>query len=73
MTDWQPIETAPKDGTRVLLIGKNGANRWMRPFVGYWTPRYAWSLDVYDFESVLTNYHPPTHWMPLPPTPTAAK
>jgi hypothetical protein len=32
---WQPIETAPKDGTRILL-----RERWAGyPFVGYWTGR----------------------------------
>lgn len=60
---WQPIETAPKDGTWVILARSNDA-------VGpnYWTDYWIGS-DIQDWaKSTLSN--PPTHWMPLPAAPT---
>lgn len=68
MDEWQPIETAPKDKTSVLLIGR------------YPTSSRGWS-DIYmcwraqkenGFEGWLRwphSFHP-THWMPLPANPT---
>lgn len=70
---WQPIETAPKDGTRIMLFcsGKYGA------VFGHWNkdqyskkPRPYWTNDkeqlwgVYD-----TRANQPTHWKPLPKPP----
>lgn len=60
--EWQPIETAPKDGTRVLLF--SGA--W---FTGYYAhSRYKWDPGKWRSDEYpdLTN---PTHWMPLPQAP----
>ena len=62
MADWQPIETAPKDGTRVLvyqpghlhMIGTYGA-------FGYYFGPHWWSNGVTIA---------PTHWMPLPEFPS---
>ena len=54
---WQPIETAPKDGTSVLLTG-GGLVRECR-----WDYCLGWSDPVYrewSFEAT------PTDWMPLP-------
>ncbi|MGX5719876.1 hypothetical protein [Shinella zoogloeoides] len=65
---WQPIETAPKDGTRILLVG--GVFHDI-PFAGYWNfspyaPDRPWTTVV----GRLTLYeHCPTHWMPLPSPP----
>jgi hypothetical protein len=68
MTEWQPIETAPKDGTAILIWPAQSS------FTGDDTISYvvrwhdwkeAWieaSGEEYD-----TFY--PTHWMPLPPPP----
>lgn len=56
--EWQPIETAPKDGTQILL-GKVGGSM----IVGFWNG-YAW--DDGDFDS---NVSWPSHWMPLPEPP----
>lgn len=70
MTEWQPIETAPKDGT--ALLGKDVAGDW--PFVmkwegeprapngGYWAYCEALLSDVAGEAT-------PTHWMPLPDPP----
>lgn len=68
---WQPIETAPKDGTRIMLVG--GVYHGV-PFAGYWdpspyTPR-PWTTVVgrHPLEE-----HCPTHWMPLLAPPAAAQ
>lgn len=50
MTDWQPIETAPKDGTIVLLREREWA-----PFHAYWAGG-RWS--AIDF----ARSNRPTHW-----------
>lgn len=72
MSKWQPIETAPKDGTRVLLFRpRHGVvcGRWdddkyakrVRPY---------WSNDQERLWGTLeTRDNQPTHWMPLPEPP----
>jgi hypothetical protein len=57
MTDWQPIETAPKDGTNLLVTdGKITALGWHDEFDA---PEDPWCGYIKR----------PTHWMPLPPPP----
>lgn len=67
MDKWQPIETAPKDGTEIL--GWVYGERWavckyhknsMFKVEGFAT--YGWD-DGYEWAD-------PTHWMPLPDPPT---
>ena len=56
---WQPIASAPKDGTWLLLIG----SRWELPCVGQWSYlSNCWQ----DFDNAIAD---PTHWMPLPAPP----
>lgn len=62
---WRPIETAPKDGTRILAWTKD----WLAPLtVSYYGTRWS-----YTYEAVLR--HQPTHWMflPLPPKTDATR
>ena len=60
--EWQPIETAPRDGTWIQGWGS-----------GAWCPEMRWSdqcddwVDSYDLEP--TNFQP-THWQPIPKPPT---
>lgn len=76
--DWQPIETAPKDGSCILLFfGQN---------------HYDPLMDLFDYRYVLASWvaaknrwlHKdgsgagswhvfPTHWMPLPAPPQEDK
>ena len=67
---WQPIETAPRDGTRIMARGPAG--NVIRPQVRrqtWWgktshVPLYGWCWmrHAQDFENVdLWN---PTHWRP---------
>lgn len=67
--EWMPIETAPKDGTRLLLVGKVYAGL---PFVGVWSPTdFNPAQPWLNAISITRLYeHVPTHWMPLPPPPS---
>ncbi len=72
MTDWRPIETAPKDGTEILGWHTNVYEygepsgplviRWDWPW-DFWA---ACGVGGYEFEQDRTNF---THWMPLPDPP----
>ena len=72
MNEWQPIETAPKDGTKVLLFVDTGYEARIHP--GKWNddryakrPRPYW--DYLYFQTMDSRDHQPTHWMPLPAPP----
>lgn len=67
VTEWQPIETAPKDGSRVLL----GCAQHGSVIVGRWR-HDAWSSPCgYDGEDHLCASDP-TNWQPLPVAPPVA-
>lgn len=71
--DWQPIETAPKDGTEVLLYSPSAPRNCQPPYIvaiGSWTTSVVgdafWPLHWAGWPN---HDHPPTHWMPLPQPP----
>lgn len=68
---WQSIETAPTDGTKLLLLS---------PFAGIcvgWFDSDTFAKKPKPFWSLISNWRsttdarakPPTHWMPLPELP----
>jgi hypothetical protein len=74
--EWQPIETAPKDGTRLLLwdsLAKNHA-------FGSYSPTeddpfeagpYEWCAENYGYDGSEGKIIP-SHWMPLPTPPSCS-
>jgi len=81
--EWQPIETAPKNGTEII-VGYDSATVWIC-HVAWWLVWETWMDDVpesfskdelgwwsYVENSVTQHYlgDKPTHWIPLPKQPT---
>lgn len=78
MAEWQPIETAPRDGSRIRLghekepgFGTKDPHR-MGAASGTWNGK-VWDLSSFFIITggrygMITN--DPTHWMHLPPLPT---
>lgn len=58
---WQPIETAPKDGTPIILTGvyPNGVK---------WVEEGRWQAHTKRFSGPIEG---PTAWQPLPQPPSA--
>lgn len=77
--NWQPIETAPKDGTNILLCMARDADG--KPIegdsFGLFVQRAAWWGNGNDGEWTVYCSIPcepilffePTHWMPIPDPP----
>jgi hypothetical protein len=69
MGEWQPIATAPKDGTEIILTDGDSVAS------GYWGPTYFGSDYAWIVWSHRSEHQPvaldedPTHWMPLPELP----
>ena len=61
MNKWQPIETAPKDGTHILVCVEK-----KYVYLVWWfdNPR-GWCWDLTNTPMVGS----PSHWMPLPEPP----
>ena len=84
--EWQPIETAPKDGKEILLLGVD-CQTYTKTVISHG----SWKIDAYDTWETVVNTETevrkilvhreegywssfaasPTHWMPLPSPPTA--
>lgn len=71
--EWQPIETAPKDGQEIILYGEMRQPKGISPkredieahvFCGYYF------AGLWQCGGVYIAY--PSHWMPLPPPPQGA-
>lgn len=60
---WQPIETAPKDGTHVLTSSMG------QPIVIHWAEHGTYSSWELTYGDDSTLWFEPTNWMPLPKAP----
>lgn len=80
--DWQPIETAPKDGTKILIwrdgwdyapVAWRDAIDCDEGSFGAWVFADHLCLGVGDgclgWNEDIEDGHMPTHWMPLPAAP----
>jgi hypothetical protein len=65
---WQPIETAPKDGTGFLYLQKLAfGQKWIGSAI-YHSDRFVhvqWTGECDEWTTLS-----PSHWMPLPAPPT---
>ena len=68
---WQPIETAPRDGTNIVVHAPrrgNGTKRRSRNGcvmnVAHFEEGWGWLSTPGDYQAQAT------HWMPLPPPPS---
>lgn len=70
---WEPIETAPKDGERILGYwsreGYQGGNTHEMAVVSWDSENEWWGLDVSSGECVEFSQWTPTHWTPIPNLP----
>ncbi|MXP42947.1 DUF551 domain-containing protein [Allopontixanthobacter sediminis] len=70
--DWQPIETAPKDGTWIVVYD----DRFKHSEASYLIARWHRALKVWsgtsNSQGRFALWHDATHWMPLPAPPETA-
>jgi hypothetical protein len=75
--DWQPISTAPKDETWIIVTGGQpdpgtwyGSENVPAMVVAMWEVEGGyWTFDNWDGDW-RSDYLDPTHWMQLPKPPT---
>lgn len=70
--EWQPIETAPKDGTQVDVYISELQERYTEAHFCVSEQCWVWDLPC-GTKRVMFTKTPPTHWMPLPQPPKETK
>jgi hypothetical protein len=66
-TAWRLVETAPKDGTWILLGWFELSGQTMREVAFWHSTKKVWCQTHRAFGKEI--YQQPTHWMPLPEPP----
>ena len=64
MSEWQPIETAPKQRTPMIVVIGVYRSYTTDPWCAWWS-HGKWERWPHPYA--------PTHWMPLPEPPTSAE
>lgn len=62
---WQAIETAPKDGSRVLVCDEYGVPMFVSWLTGMYDGREGWRCQMHLPAWI------PSYWFPLPSAPNA--
>jgi hypothetical protein len=69
--EWREIDSAPKDGTPILIAqGDDLAVAWFDTEYVWLRPGGAW---ISDYNRSDTYEYDPTHWLPLPTAPTTGE
>jgi len=76
MNEWQPIETAPKSGMRILIL-EDGKYHQIAGWASFYSPFYrakvaGWWTSSDPHQAHVTLPEDATHWMPLPTPPPVA-
>lgn len=70
MTDWKPIETAPRDGTHCLLCLPFDVGPLIVGYYRYWSsPLVPEGWTSYPDNRPIPDRYAPTHWTELPRPP----
>lgn len=70
--EWKPIDTAPKDGSKILAFAQGSYHRDHYYGVAQWAfadPDFPSTVDGWFWEYAIR----PTHWQPLPQPPGAGQ
>ena len=75
---WQTINTAPKDGTEIVVTGGElydecGSPSFGGPYLVYWTTKHPrWPEGIWRIRAGFAEVAQvigPTHWISIPPGP----
>ena len=74
MNEWKPIETAPRDGTRILIWHWDFWDKANRMTIGYWIPKGKyresnWTSGSCDGQGEFDELESPIYWRELPEPP----
>ena len=71
MSEWRHIDTAPKDGSDILIFSQKHGRRVARYEPFQWGKSLEWFIGLEQGWCGGTYDCAPTHWMPLPPPPSS--
>jgi hypothetical protein len=67
---YRPIETAPRDGTEIIVKSENYGPYTVKFFKDEWYATWDSDLVIEDIDVFYTQYRKPleqpTHWLPVP-------
>ena len=67
---WEPIETAPRDESALLLWFPDAE---LKVRAAFWSPDGDWFEYEWSGHPITDLCGQPTHWMPIPKPPTTNK